>query len=298
MFTRRTALKLPIAAAAVSAFRIVPLQAAEGKLEWNFFQADESGFRRTPVLLTGENEAVLIDGGFTLSDGRALADAIRKTGKVLRTIYVTCNDPDFYFSLRPVVEAFPEAKVIAKPVTIEAINGNAQGKLDVWSPQLKENGPAKLEDLVIPAASDATTLELEGKVIDIVEISGMHDRRYLWVPTLEAVFGGVLVYSGIHVWVADEGTPEKRAAWISALDSIIARNPKIVVPAHQSDGAPQGLDAVRFTRDYLIAFEEEVARSKDSAELIAAMVSRYPDLKDASSLELGARVAKGEMKWG
>jgi hypothetical protein len=98
--------------------------------------------------------------------------------------------------------------------------------------------------------------------------------------------------------VADEGTAEKRAAWIKALDDLIARNPKIVIPGHQSEGAPQGVEAIKFTRDYLIAFEEEVSKGKDSAEVIAAMLKRYPDLKDASSLEVGAKVAKGEMKWG
>ena len=32
-------------------------------------------------------------------------------------------------------------------------------------------------------------------------------------------------------------------------------------------------------------------------ELIAAMKKRYPDLGEESSLELSAKVAKGEMKW-
>lgn len=297
MFTRRDALKLTGAAAAVS---IIPLSAsyAAGDLKWTYFQADEAGFRRTPVLLTGEKEAILIDGGFTLSDGRAVAEAIKATGKELTTLYVSCNDPDYYFSLRPIVEAFPKAKVIANPATVEAIKANVKGKLEVWGPQLKENGPQKLEDVVIPTASDVEKLTLENTDIDIVEIPSMHDRRYLFVPSLEAVFGGVLVYSGIHVWVADEGTSEKRANWIKALDELIARNPKIVIPGHQSEKAPQGVEAVKFTRDYLVAFEEEVTKGKDSAAVIAAMKNRYPDLEDAGSLELGAKVAKGEMKWG
>jgi len=296
MITRRATLKLSIAAATLAS---VPFaRAASGTIEWTYFQADEAGFRRTPALLTGDKEAILIDGGFTLSDGRALADAIRKTGKVLTAIYVSCNDPDYYFGLRPVVEAFPNAKVIAKPATVDAIRGNVEGKLAVWGPQLKENGPQTLADVVIPTASDANTLDLEANSIEIVDVPDMHDRRYLWVPSLEAVFGGVLVSSGIHVWVADEATPEKRAAWIKALDAMAARKPKVVLPAHQAEGAPQGLAAVEFTRDYLRAFDEEAAKAKDSAALIAAMTGRYPALKDAGSLELGAKVAKGEMKWG
>jgi len=92
--------------------------------------------------------------------------------------------------------------------------------------------------------------------------------------------------------------PAKRQAWIKALDELAARKPKIVVPAHQTQDAPQGLDAVKFTRDYLVAFHEEEEKAKDSATLIAAMTKRYPNLADIGSLELGAKVAKGEMKWG
>ncbi|AVA24559.1 MBL fold metallo-hydrolase (plasmid) [Rhizobium sp. CB3171] len=298
MFTRRDALKLSLAAGAISLVPLSVSRAASSKIKWQYFQASETGFRRTPVLLTGKKEAILIDGGFTLSDGRAVADAIKATGKHLSTIYVSCNDPDYYFSLRPIVEAFPDAKVIAKPVTVAAIHANVEGKLAVWGPQLKENGPQKLSDVVIPTASDLSALELDGEKIEIVEVPDMHDRRYLWVPSIKAVFGGVLISSGIHVWVADEGTPEKREAWIKALDALAARKPKIVVPAHQAEGAPQGLDAVKFTRDYLVAFHEEEVKAKDSAALIAAMTKRYPHLGDASSLELGAKVAKGEMKWG
>ncbi|MET3600783.1 MBL fold metallo-hydrolase [Martelella mangrovi] len=297
MLTRRETLKYAVTAAAVvtagrSAF------AAAQQLDWQFFQAGEEGFRRTPVLLSGETEAILIDGGFTLSDGRALAEAIKATGKKLTTIYVSCSDPDYYFGLGPVVEAFPEANVIAKTVTVEAINGNVENKLATWGPMLKDNGPQKLADVVIPTPSDVSSLALEGQDIDIIEISSMHDRRYLWVPSLKAVFGGVLVSSGIHVWVADTPTPEERAAWVDALNEIIARQPKIVVPGHKTEDAPSGVEAVTFTRDYLLAFDEELKKADDSAALTAAMAVRYPDLEGVSSLELGAKVAMGEMKWG
>jgi glyoxylase-like metal-dependent hydrolase (beta-lactamase superfamily II) len=298
MITRRDVMKLTAAAGIAAALPMTIANAAGSTLTWTFFQADESGFRRTPVLLAGKKDAILVDGGFTLSDGRAVADAIKKTGKRLTTIYVSCSDPDYYFGLRPIVDAFPKAKVIAKPVTVEAIKSNVEAKLGVWGPQLKDNGPQKLADVMIPNASNKKTLTLEGNTIEIVEVPDMHDRRYLYVPSLKAVFGGVLVDSGVHVWVADTATAELRAAWVKALDGISARQPKIVVPGHQTNGAAQGLEAVTFTREYLLAFEEEMGRTKDSTELIVAMTKRYPDLADVSSLELGAKVAKGEMKWG
>jgi hypothetical protein len=54
------------------------------KIIWKHFPAGTHGFFRAPILVTGRREAVLIDGGFTLSDGRAVAEAIEATGKMLR----------------------------------------------------------------------------------------------------------------------------------------------------------------------------------------------------------------------
>ena len=266
-------------------------------LQWQYFQADENGFNRTPVLLTGDKEAILLDGGFTLSDGKAVAEKIKETGKKLTTIYVSQSDPDYYFSLGPIKAAFPDARIIAAPETVDAIKGNIEAKLKVWGPQLKDNGPQKLSDVVIPEASDVKALELEGNEIEIVPAEGMTNRRYLWVPSLKAVFGGVLITAGEHVWLADTPDLSQREAWIRNLDTIAARNPEVVVPAHMKPGSATDVSAIKFTRDYIAAFDEEAAKAKDSGELIAAMKKRYPDLGGESSLELGAKVIKGEMKW-
>jgi hypothetical protein len=48
----------------------------------------------------------------------------------------------------------------------------------------------------------------------------------------------------------------------------------------------------------LIAFEEELAKAIDSGALIAAMKRRYPQAGMGIALDIGAKVAKGEMKWG
>jgi hypothetical protein len=62
--------------------------------------------------------------------------------------------------------------------------------------------------------------------------------------------------------------------------------------------APTGSAALTYTRGYLLAFEEELAKAKDSAALIAAMTARYPDAGMGVALQIGAKVATGEMQWG
>ncbi|QHQ34416.1 MBL fold metallo-hydrolase [Algicella marina] len=295
---RRDILKLTTAAGAAAMMAPGLSFADANGLTWTHFPAGESGFFRAPVLVQGATEAVLIDGGFTLPDGRALAKEIEATGKSLTTIYISQSDPDFYFSLRPIVDAFPEARIIAASETVAAIKANVAKKVETWGPQLGENGPATVADVVMPEADDTRTLTVDGHSIEIVPADGLANRRYLWIEDLQAVFGGVMVFSGVHVWTADTPTKEQRAAWIANLDAIIARSPQVVVPGHMTLEAPMGLEAVQFTKSYLLAVEEELDKADGSADLIAAMTARYPDLGMSVALNVGAKVLTGEMTWG
>jgi len=223
---------------------------------------------------------------------------VKATSKRLTTIYVSQSDPDYYFSLRPIKEAFPQARVIAAAETVEAIRASVEKKLAVWGPQLKDNGPQQLDDVVIPEAFAGKTLTVDGQTIEIVDADGLVNRRYLRVPALQAVFGGVLVFAGVHVWTADTQTHRQRAAWIANLEKIVANQPAVVVPGHMAPDAATNLSAVEHTKAYLAAFEVELAKAKDSAALIAAMKSRFPGLGMEVALDIGAKVAMGEMKWG
>lgn len=299
MQTRRALIQtLTTASLATAFFGVNNAMAATTPLTWKHFPAGETGFFRAPVLISGARDAVLVDGGFTLPDGKALAEAIKQSGKNLTTIYISQSDPDYYFSLGPIKTAFPSAKVIAASATIAAIKGNVEKKLATWGPQLKDNGPQTLADIVMPEAFDGRRLDLEGQAIELIDAEGLDNRRYLWVPSLEAIFGGVLLFSGVHVWTADTQGAGARAAWIKALDAMAARKPAVVVPGHMAPAAATDASSIRYTRDYLVAFEEELGMAADSAALIAAMTRRYPNAGMGIALQIGAKVAKGEMKWG
>jgi hypothetical protein len=128
-------------------------------------------------------------------------------------------------------------------------------------------------------------------------MKGKKELTYLWIPSAKAVVGGITVSSGIHLWTADTPTAKDRAEVVQTLESIKALNPQVVVPAHMKAGAAEGLDAVNFSIDYLKQYEKAVKVTKNSAELIKTMQKQYPALGESSSLELGAKVVKGEMKW-
>ena len=299
MTTRRNVIKTIAAAGVATAFSgVKTTMAANTGLSWKHYPAGEHGFFRAPVLISGARDAVLVDGGFTLADGKAVAEAIKRSGKQLTTVYVSQSDPDYYFGLAPIKAAFPAARFIAATATIEAIKASVEKKLATWGPQLKENGPQALADIVMPEPFDGNAITVEDQSIEIVNADGLANRRYLWVKSLDAIFGGVLVFSGVHVWTADTATAEGRAAWVKTLDAMAARKPAVVVPGHMAPAAATDASAIRYTREYLVAFEEELAKAADSAALIAAMTRRYPSAGMGVALQIGAKVAKGEMKWG
>lgn len=300
MFSRRQIMKttLALGAAAASLAPASLARAGEAKLSLRYFPTGPEGFFRAPVLVTGPTEAILFDAGFGYSDSRPLIDAIKASGKTLTTIYISQSDPDYYFSLKPIHQAFPDAKVLAASATVAAIKGNIEGKLVLWGPMLKDNGPQTLADIVMPEAFDGPSLSVDGETIEIVTAKGLDNRRYLWVPSLKAAFGGVLIFSGVHVWVADTPTKEQRAAWIAVLDEIAARQPAVVVPAHMVANAATDLSGVAHTKAYLLAFEEELPKAANAAALKAAMEARFPGLEMGVGLDIGSKVLKGEMKWG
>jgi glyoxylase-like metal-dependent hydrolase (beta-lactamase superfamily II) len=298
MLTRRNLMKTTFAAGATAVFAPADIGRAAPALTWTHFPAGENGFFRAPVLVSGATEAVLIDGGFTFPNGQELADAIKATGKTLTTIYISQSDPDYYFSLKPIKAAFPAARVVAASTTLAAISASVEKKIAVWGPQLKEYGPQSMADIVLPEAYDDKTLTVDGETIEIVDAEGLENRRYLFVPSLNAVFGGVMIFSGTHVWTADTPSKALRAAWIANLDAIAARNPSVVVAGHMKPDAATDLSAVAHTKTYLLAFEEELAKAADAAALKAAMEARFPGLGMGVALDIGSKVATGEMKWG
>ena len=149
---------------------------------------------------------------------------------------------------------------------------------------------------MIPQVLQGHTLTLEGKSLEVIGLDGPQpERTFMWIPSIKAVVGGVVVFENTHVWMADTQTAKSHTDWLATLQRIQDLKPTTVIPGHYL-GTPT-VQSVAFTADYIKAFDIETAKAKDSAALIAAMKKRYPNLEDESSLELGAKVAKGEMKW-
>ncbi|WP_212004632.1 nuclear transport factor 2 family protein [Chitinophaga sp. HK235] len=263
-------------------------------LELTYYNAPESSMRVTSVLVSGKKDAVLVDAQFTLPDAEKVAQAIKASGKQLKAIFISYGDPDFYFGLEVFKKYYPQVTVYATGPVIDHIQQTAQGKLDVWGPQLKEAAP---HNVVLPQLLKDSVLKLEGQSLEVMNAG--KERSFIWIPAIKAVIGGGSVFGdNLHLWMADDATPAKRGEWLAALDRIQALSPKWVIPAHFASGAHLDLRSVEHTRDYIRKYAELLHKHTTSTALINALKAKYPTLLGGVSLELGAKVNTGEMQWG
>ncbi|KJS53569.1 MBL fold metallo-hydrolase [Streptomyces rubellomurinus] len=264
-------------------------------LDFEIVDSPDSSLNKTSVLVTGPNDALLVDAGFTRSDGRRLVERVRATGRRLTTVFVSHGDPDFYFGAQELQDAFPQARFLATATTVEHIQETYEAKLRAWS----HLGPELPTRLVRPEVLHGDEIVFEGHRFELRGADfHLPDRHYLWQHHHSAVLGGVLLFQGLHVWTADTPAEAQRAAWIDLLDGIEALQPLWVAAGHRTAGAPTDLTAVRQTRDYLRAFETELGKAPDAAAAKEALERRFPDHGLRIAVDLGTKVAKGELAWG
>ncbi|MBY0243154.1 MAG: MBL fold metallo-hydrolase [Burkholderiaceae bacterium] len=289
-------LKSALAAAAASVAVSASAVAGAAPLTLEVFNPGEAAiFPVASVLVKGTKDAVLIDAQFSRGEALKLVEQIRASGKRLTTVYVSHGDPDFYFGLDVIKAAFPSARIVATAGTVAAMQKKAAAKVAYWGPILKDNAP---QGIVMPETLSGDEIVLEGEKLKITGLDGATpDRSFVWIPSIKAVAGGVVLFSGLHVWTADTQTVESRQQWLATLDRIAALKPVTVVPGHFQPGLAFTPASIGFTMDYLRRFEAETPKAADSAALIAAMKAAYPTAGLESALQISAKVAKGEMKW-
>jgi glyoxylase-like metal-dependent hydrolase (beta-lactamase superfamily II) len=262
---------------------------AESKLAVQVFTSSPQGFLVNSAIVSGEKDAVLVDGQLTLADAHRLVGALIDSKKNLTTIYVTHFHPDHYFGLVVVKQAFPKAKILAQPATIAAIKKTWAAKVKQWSPMFGDNLTTKP---VIPSPLTGSSIMLEGQTLEVhgpVQGDDVNDS-YVWIPSIKAVIAGDIVYQGVYSWTA-ETTPETRQAWLKTLDELSALNPEIVVAGHKDPKLKDDASGIAQTRAYLKDFDVAVAASKSAEELEAKVKAKYPKLAMDIVLHIGAGAA-------
>jgi len=260
------------------------------------FISDESGFEVASVIVAGKTDAVLIDAQWTLSNAHRVIAEILETGRWLKTIYITHAHPDHYFGLGAIAEAFPEARVVALPSVARLINKQFFGKMEHWEKVIGViNVPRKTAKI---GSLTENYFELEGERIEIIpEVMG--DMKYntvVWIPSIRTLVGSDVLFNQAHPFTC-ELTAEERQQWIRDIERLEKLDAEVIIPGHQKPGMPFDSGSFDFTKDYLVATEEELAGTEDVASFYYAMVKRFPEANLFISNEMNANVFKGGVNW-
>ncbi len=277
-------------------FIVFNLSYASEQLEYKTYRAGEDGFSLASILVMGKTDAILIDTHFFKVYAKKVVEQIIESKKELKAIYISHGDPDYYFGLSVIAQAFPNAKIYATKPTINHIVATYQEKLETWRPKLGINAP---DFVILPELLKGDTIKLEDKELKIIGLNSANpEKSYIWVPSIKAIFGGIILSDKEHIWMADSATKKDRLSWLNILNNMEKFDAKIVIPSHSEQGSKNDKSVIEFTKNYITTYDKAVLKSKDSKELIEIMSKAYPQFdKDSFSLSLGAKVSKGEMKW-
>lgn len=258
--------------------------------------SDDDGFKVVSVIVVGQEEVALIDAQWSLAYGYRVLAEIIELNKPLKTVYVSHAHPDHYFGLQGILAHFPEAKVLALPEVATVINKQLTGKLDEWR---EEIGIFNVPDSEIPfTILQEYSFEIEGERIEVFpKVWG--DLKYntvVYIPSLSTIIGSDVLFNKAHPFTC-EVTAEERRLWIGELERFEAMGCECVIPGHTKHGLPYDDSSYQFTREYLLATEEELSRCKTREEFYYAMDMRFFDSELKRSNEMNSNVFYGQREW-
>jgi len=236
----------------------------------------QTGYDVNSTMIIGERDILLIDPQFSLSEAHRLAAELLETKKRVATIYATHAHPDHLFGLAVLKQAFPEARIVALPATVNAAKTGWPARQKFWFATYGTNIPGP--EPVLPEELQTPVLTLEGEQFPItggVQGADGPGNSFVWIPSLKAVITGDIVFDHVYFGVPRDAAREN---WLKTIAQIVALKPAVVIPGHEGPGATRDMRAIDYMKQYIADWDVNVARSKDAAEMRANVLKQYPGL--------------------
>jgi glyoxylase-like metal-dependent hydrolase (beta-lactamase superfamily II) len=244
----------------------------------------------TSTLIWGDDGGgLLVDCLITTTEAVALATWVRSHGRALEYIYITHPHGDHLLGLPAVLEAYPNAKPVALPESIGAMEEQVSPRrMQAWSAFF----PGQLPEVpVVPAALSGTSIPIGDQVATVVPV-GTTDTdlsSVVHIPALGLVVSGDVVYNQTHMWLRGS-TLESRSSWKRALDAVASLGGDKIIAGHRH---PQAIDddaqrQIEESRQYIADFEAALGRSASPLDLIDRMMSIHGNRANPYTLWLAA----------
>ena len=248
-----------------------------GKLQTLTMIADEAGFNVTSVLIMGEKDCVLVDAQWTRSNVYRVIAEICERNLNLKAVFASHAHPDHYWGIGHLKEAFPDTTIYCMPEDMETIRVQFNDKTEHWEGIIgKVNLCRNCPELTPLPESNKIMLEGE-EIIVFPQVWG--DLQYntvVWVPSIKTVIGSDVLFSQAHPFTC-EVRANGRKKWIDAIEKLEKLGAEVVIPGHMKHGEPLDERAYKFTKDYLIATDEELAKTSDMKEFFYDMCMKFPE---------------------
>lgn len=269
-----------------------------GKLSTKTMISDEGGFCVTSVLIMGQKDCILVDCQWTRSNAYRVIAEIAETNLNLKAVFATHAHPDHYWGIGHIGEAFPDATLYAMPEDIPTIKQQFHDKTEHWESVIGKVNLCRMLPELTPLP-ESCTLELEGNEIQIFpRVWG--DLKYntaVWVPSIKTLIASDILFSDAHPFTC-EVSAKGRAKWYAEIEHLETLGAEVVVPGHIKQGTPLDCRSFKFTKDYLLATDEELAKTKDMATFFYNMCMRFPGAQLIFlSNDMNASVFLGGREW-
>jgi glyoxylase-like metal-dependent hydrolase (beta-lactamase superfamily II) len=247
------------------------------------FPAEQEGAFVNAYLVETAAGAVAVDSLLTLSDSRAMRQALERLGKPLHAVLLTHSHPDHYAGLAQLV-ADDDVPIIAPQGVIDTIARDDATKDAIVGPMFGDEWPRTriFPNTPIRDGESVTFDGVQFTVVDLGPSESPHDSPWILGADARTVFLGDQIYDHRHCFLADGFHRE----WLANIEALRKRFPDDAT-FHIGHGGPVGGEMWDWQRGYIETFVAAVGDAdwSEPEQAKAVVVARMKEYEPTDRLQ-------------
>ena len=242
----------------------------------------EGAFVNAYLVETGSG-VVAVDSLLTVSESRAMREALERLGKPLLAVLLTHSHPDHYGGLTELV-ADDDVPIVAPQGVIDTIVRDDEAKEQILRPMFGDEWALErtFPNTPIRDGESLTFDEATFSVIDLGPSESPHDSPWVLGDDARTVFLGDQIYGHRHCFLADGFYAE----WLANIESLRARFPADAV-FHIGHGGPADRSMWDWQRGYIELVLDVVSNAdwSEPERAKAMVVARMKEYEPSDELQ-------------